>query len=252
MNHYILNAKTDHTRHIRINRKFCYKHFMFAIDLLNMEDLKKFFPLIGVNSPGLYRFNFKDHYVLAQGGVEALEELIKKKFGYGLEKYQSVHLITNLKSMGYIFNPISIYLCKHIENNNYDYIYEVGNTFGEQKYYFSKKQQLNTSKNFYVSPFIEHNHQFLFSIKHNTNSINLSVQTQDLSQKPILTATMQGILKQIKIKEVLKSFLKHPFINYKVIFFIHLQAFILFMRKLPYYKKGQFPEHQINQHQLRS
>lgn len=251
MSHSLLNAKTDHTRHVRLPRRFSYKHFMFAIDLLNIDEIKKLRPLMGVNSFGLYRFDFNDHYVLAKGGMNALEKMLGKEFDRKLEDYQTIQLLTNLKSMGYIFNPISVYLCKLKNSDNFDYIYEVGNTFGEQKYYFSSQNQFTATKNFYVSPFIEHNHEFFFSLSHDDESLSLSVRTQDDLKQPILTASMQGSFEEITKKTILRSFIQHPFINFKVIFLIHLQAFILFIKKLPYHKKSQYPEHQINQHQLR-
>ena len=33
----ILYAQTGHTRHVEVKRSFTYSHFMFALDLLNLE-----------------------------------------------------------------------------------------------------------------------------------------------------------------------------------------------------------------------
>ena len=50
----LLFASTSHSRHVQTKRVFTYEHFMFALDLLNLEQYEELYPLMGVNRSGFY------------------------------------------------------------------------------------------------------------------------------------------------------------------------------------------------------
>ena len=253
INDGILYAQTGHTRHVEVKRSFIYSHFMFGIDLLHLEKYHSLSPFLGVNRPSLYRFNFSDHCILKDNGLEELNRATQENFDRSIDDYCKIILITNLRSFGYVFNPISVYLCcLNDSQEKFDIIYEVGNTFGEQKYYFSKKQSQLHRKNFYVSPFIEHQHNFKFDLKIDGKNLRLVVTTEQSDKSPILTASLNGTLSELTKKTILMSFLKHPFVSIKVIFLIHLQALFLYLKKLRYFKKEELMEYQTNYHSLDS
>tara|TARA_Y100000589_G_scaffold328954_1_gene374264 strand:- start:3337 stop:4017 length:681 start_codon:yes stop_codon:yes gene_type:complete len=226
---------------------------MFVIDLLNLKKYDAFNPFIGINKSALYRFNFSDHCILKNNDLEDLNVATLENFERSIHDYSKILLVTNLRSFGYIFNPISVYLCYLQDSNDqFDIIYEVGNTFGEQKYYFSEESSQVHRKNFYVSPFIEHQHNFKFDLKLDGDKFQLKVTTQHYDGAPILTANLKGDLVELTKKTIQLAFFKHPFINFKVIFLIHLQAFFLYLKKLRYFKKSEFMEHQTNYQRLDS
>ncbi len=247
----ILYAETSHTRHVEVRRGFTYSHFMFGLDLLHLDKYKSLSPFLGINRPSLYRFNFSDHCILKDTGMDELNRAMQEKFDRSIEHYSKIILITNLRSFGYVFNPISVYLCCLSESNEkFDIIYEVGNTFGEQKYYFSKKTSTLQRKNFYVSPFIEHQHNFKFDLKIDGQNLRLVVTTEQLDKSPILTASLNGRFKKLTKKSISMSFLKHPLVSFKVIFLIHFQALFLYLKGLRYFRKEEFVEHQTNYQSL--
>lgn len=258
MQNGIILAKTEHIRHKGVKRTFSYRHFLFSIELLDLQSYNQFYPFLSINKMGLYSFNYQDHHILREHGLFGLEPHLQREFSKSLEDYSSIRIITNLKSFGYVFNPISVYILtpkpspskpsNDILHKN-EYIYEVGNTFGEQKYYFSKEMIDSQPKNFYVSPFIEHHHQFKFNIKHNDDHINLRIHTEE-DGGPILTANLHGKSIELNKKSIIYSMWYSPFINFKIIFLIHFQAFLLFLKGLKYYKKDQFPESQTNFYKL--
>lgn len=249
----LMDASTSHVRHVSAPRQFIYAHFMFAIDLLRLDDYLKFYPLLGINRTALYSLRFQDHYILSRRGLEELFECTKTQFGRIQEDYLRILLFTNLRSFGYVFNPISVYLCyRKDEPQKCDLIYEVGNTFGEQKYYFTQNFTDVQSKEFYVSPFIEHQHNFKFALKIEGSQFDLTVITQTENKQPILTARMRAVHQPLSSRAILLTLLRYPLINFKVIFLIHFQALLLYLKKLRYYKKSELNEYQRNYHQLRS
>ena len=249
----ILYAQTGHTRHVEVKRSFTYSHFMFALDLLNLEKYNSLSPFLGINKSALYSFNFEDHCILKHDGLGELNRATLENFQRSIDDYSKIILITNLRSFGYVFNPISVYLCYLKQSNEeFDIIYEVGNTFGEQKYYFSQEKSQLHRKNFYVSPFIEHKHNFNFDLNIDSNNLRLIVTTEQSDKSPILTACLNGELRELTKKSIQMSFLKHPFVSIKVIFLIHLQALLLYLKKLRYFKKEEQMEYQTNYQSLDS
>lgn len=216
---------------------------MYCIDLLEIEKLNYSAPLLSFNRPGLYSFYWEDHCLLKQTKSIRGLNVELNKINESVDDFQSIQLYTNLRTFGYVFNPISIYLClPKDEKLTPTLIYEVGNTFNEQKYYTFKMTEMNSSQNvkdkyFYVSPFIEHHHQFHFSVKLENDKINITVITKEKDGKPILTATMKGNKVPLTHREMIKATLQAPMITLKVIYLIHWQAFLLFIKGLHYLKK---------------
>ena len=72
-----------------------------------------------------------------------------------------VTLVTNLRSLGYVFNPASFFLCRDRSGDLQVVIVEVHNTHGERHLYVLRGEPDarafvdSMDKAFYVSPFIE-------------------------------------------------------------------------------------------------
>ena len=73
-------------------------------------------------------------------------------------------LVTNLRSLGYVFNPASFYLCRDGDGDLRLVIVEVHNTFGERHLYTLRRRPGDAAgapftaamdKAFFVSPFID-------------------------------------------------------------------------------------------------
>lgn len=249
----LLFASTSHSRHVQTKRVFTYEHFMFALDLLNLEQYEALYPLMGFNRSGFYNFRFEDHYILKSHGLSGLSVQTEKNFGRTLDSYKQIILITNLRSLGYVFNPISVYICLRKDTNSeFDIIYEVGNTFGEQKYFYTSRLEDIQAKEFYVSPFIQHQYDFKFQLAIETSNFVLRVITQTQEAEPILTASMNARMEPLTKKTILSALFRHPLINFKVIFLIHFQALLLYLKRMRFYRKSEFSEHQRNYHKLKN
>lgn len=247
----LLFASTAHRRHVHAKRVFTYKHFMFALDLLKLDQYKNLYPLVSINRLGFYNFRFEDHYILKTHGLSGLSFETEKNFGRSINSYDQILLVTNLRSLGYVFNPISIYICIPKDTNKgFDIIYEVGNTFGEQKYFYTNKLEDIQAKEFYVSPFIQHHYDFKFRLAVEAKNFCLSVITQTEEAKPILTASMNARMEPLSKRTIFAALMRHPLINFKVIFLIHFQALLLYLKRIRFYRKSEFSEVQRNYHKI--
>jgi DUF1365 family protein len=121
-------------------------------------------------------------------------------------------------------------------------LYEVKNTFGEQHTYIFKVLkdtnliQNNCSKKFHVSPFIEMNCNYFFRLLKPGNKISVIIDQYDNEDK-ILYASQDGIRSDFNTKYLIKSYLKHPIMTFKIILAIHYEAFRLWAKGIKFIKK---------------
>jgi hypothetical protein len=235
VNSKIGKGVVSHTRFSPIKRKFTYHQSMFLIDLDEINQLSKFSPLLGLKK--LYPLSFKsqDHFIYnGESLKESVINFIKSK-NPDLE-VSKIFLITNLRNFGYVFNPISIYLCFDNQENFLNVVYEVGNTFGEQKLFFTEEKKFIQKKNFYVSPFIDLETNFRFNLNFSEKKFQLSIGSLEKDQL-ILNAWINLEFRELNKKNLVKIIFSFPFNSLKVFLAIHYQALKLWLKKLPYIKK---------------
>ena len=142
---------------------------------------------------------------------------------------------------GYVFNPLSVFYVYDANNDLISILYEVKNTFGEQHTYFFKVKnenllQHNCEKKFHVSPFIEMNCNYFFRILKPTDKILVVIDQYQLNEK-ILYASQDGKRTDFTTSELIKSYLKHPLMTFKIIAAIHFEAFQLWVKGIKFIKK---------------
>ena len=115
------------------------------------------------------------------------------------------------------------------------------NTFGEQHTYVFKVKndnllQHNCEKKFHVSPFIEMNCNYFFRILKPTDKISVIIDQYQLDEK-ILYASQDGKRTDFTTSELIKSYLKHPLMTFKIITAIHFEAFKLWTKGIKFIQK---------------
>ena len=133
-----------------------------------------------------------------------------------------------------------------IKKSNFTYnlisiLYEVKNTFGEQHtYIFEVKNnnilQHSCSKKFHVSPFIEMNCNYFFKILKPGEKISVIIDQYQSNEK-LLYASQDGKRVDFTSTELIKSYLKHPLMTFKIISAIHFEAFKLWAKGIRFVKK---------------
>ncbi|MEE2744950.1 MAG: DUF1365 family protein [Bdellovibrionota bacterium] len=242
MNSKIFVGDVYHSRPKPIIYSFKLKHFMFFLDLDELDSLDLFFPFLGFKKRSIFQFKEEDHFTFS--GMN-----IKKKLELSLgKKIAKVFFLTNLRVLGYVFNPISAFFCYSEDNQLIGVFYEVGNTFGEQKFFPGSKikngaSYLKIEKSFYVSPFIPLDAVFTFRSSLNNKYLDMNV-VSSLKDQDYLSASFKAQEKEINKGILIKIFFSFPFHTLRVFFAIHWHALILFLKKIPYIKKNDNPEKQ--------
>jgi len=236
----IYNGTVIHKRFKPKIHFFKYKVFSLLIDLSDLNYLNKKISFFSYNSFNLISFFDKDH---GDRDGSSLIDWVKKnlmKNNINSENIK-IKLLCYPRIFGYVFNPLSVFFVYDQNENLISILYEVKNTFGEQHTYIFKAEnnnllQHNCSKKFHVSPFIEMNCNYFFRILRPSEKISVVIDQYQLNEK-ILFASQDGKRVDFNSKELLKSYLNHPLMTFKIISAIHFEAFKLWIKGIKFIKK---------------
>lgn len=254
MNSCLYKAQVMHHRLAPKVHRFHYSIFMFYLDLDEIDDLSGRLKFLSRNKFNLFNFRDRDHLQLPRENPDASKNVRRhitdylKSNGINIGNGR-IMLLTNLSTLGYQFNPVSFYFCYDEAGQPVCSVVEVCNTFLEMKPYFlgadtktGDQFKLNTTKYFYVSPFIDMDTNFDFDLQIPGEKLQVKIDDYDKDGKRFFISTLSGSKKKLTDATLLYYFFSFPLITLKVITLIHWQALKLWIKKLPFHKKGDDPE----------
>jgi DUF1365 family protein len=208
-----------------------------------LDQTAKKFWFLNFNKFNLLSFYNRDHGPRDGSHLRDWIDSELKKRSY--PPADKIFLLSFPRVLGYGFNPFSVYFCYN-DNMLNAILYEVKNTFGDQIIYTSETSldqggfiRSGQVKEMYVSPFIEMDQFYKFSVK--PPHEKLSIRIKQFGKKgDTLIATQNATAFELKDLKMLECLLTHPLMTLKVIVAIHWQALWLFIRGtkfIPYEKK---------------
>src|SRR3989344_6521862 len=249
MNSCLYKANVMHHRLSPKKHRFNYNVFMFYIDLDEVEILSKKLWMFSINKFNFFSLRDNEHLQLPIDNPDkskSIKEQITRylsKNGVTIGKGR-IMLLTNLNILGYNFNPVSFYYCYDENNLPLCVVAEIGNTFGEMKPFLLDKENLsdnkyylNTTKYFYVSPFIDHDTNFDFNLVIPDEKLNIRIDDYKNGER-FFISTLTGTKKPITNSNLLWYSIRFPFLTLKIITLIHWNAIKLWLKKIPYHKKS--------------
>jgi DUF1365 family protein len=241
INSAIYNGQVIHKRFKPKVHYFRYNVFSLLIDLSELENIDKEISFFSLNKFNLISFYEKDH---GERDGSSLINWVNKN----LEKNNiptqdiKIKILCYPRIFGFVFNPLSVFYVYNLQNKLISILYEVKNTFGEQHTYIFKITkdenlvQNKCAKKFHVSPFIEMDCNYFFRLLKPSDKISVILDQYDKEDK-ILFASQDGIRTDFNSKELIRSYLKHPLMTFKIIIAIHYEAFKLWIKGIKFIKK---------------
>lgn len=242
MNSCLYRCKVRHSRTKPKQHRFAYDCFVFCIDLDEIPKLSKKLRLFAHNSRAPYALRDSDHLEIGGSTIrENVESFLRIK-GVSTEPGR-IDLVTNLRTWGYVFNPVSFYFVYDKEQQPLCVVAEVANTFNEQKLYLVESRNEKTGtfrqshkKLFYISPFSSPDTHLNFALNPPEDRISLSITEND-SEGTYFISSLQGKRTELSDTNLLRYTLRFPFITLKVIAAIHWEAARLYLKKIPFFRK---------------
>ena len=236
----IYNGTVIHKRFKPKVHFFKYKVFSLLIDLSELNILEKKISFFSHNSFNLISFFDKDH---GERDGSSLINWVNKNLKENNIFFEDIKikLLCYPRILGYVFNPLSVFYVYDKKDNLISILYEVKNTFGEQHTYIFKVKnndilQHSCSKKFHVSPFIEMNCNYYFKTLKPGEKISVIIDQYQSNEK-LLYASQDGKRVNFTSAELIKSYLKHPLMTFKIILAIHFEAFKLWVKGIKFIKK---------------
>ena len=237
---HLIKGKVMHHRIFPKTNIFKYDIYYISVPLDRLDDIP-----IAYNKFGLMSFFDKDHG--KRDGKNLHEWAIDILSRNGVSDFTgNINLITMPRILGYCFNPVSFWLCLDKNQELIAYFCEVNNTFGETHTYICKHHDnrpikpddiLKGEKMFHVSPFLERDGQYHFSLSSIKNAFNARIDFYDSNDQKQLVTTLSGKYKPMNRKSVVQTMIAYPLITIKTITLIHWQAFKLICKKIKVIKK---------------
>ncbi len=158
-------------------------------------------------------------------------------------------LVTMPRVFGFVFNPVSFWLCFDTADKLRAVLAEVNNTFGERHCYLcfhddhrpiAPQDSLRTRKVFHVSPFIDVKGEYRFRFSYASDRMAIAIDLFD-DEGLLLSTTIGGALRPLSGWQLLRALLINPALPFKVVALIHYQALKLWIKRTRLFHKPAPP-----------
>lgn len=224
----IYEGVVTHRRFSPASHRLRYRIFMLLLDLDETASLAAKLKSLRFGRLGLMSFRAADHGDRSGRDLKAyaLERLAEA----GIAADGPVRLLCMPRILGYGFNPLSVYFCYRADGDLAAILYEVRNTFGQRHSYLAAAPKPSSGpvrqsapKRFFVSPFMDMDLTYDFEILPPGEAVAVNVSVRR-GEEAILHARFGGRRRPLTDANLLKVWLRHPLLSFKVILGIHWEA----------------------------
>jgi hypothetical protein len=218
---------------------FRYPVYMTLIDLDELPELDRRLPLFGWNRRAVTSYHDGDHldirHYLAANGVE-------------LGEGGRLQVLTNLRVLGYVFNPVSFWWAWRGDGSLACTVAEVSNTFGERLPYLmlpmeaelrEGKPVWETEKRLHVSPFMSMDQRYTWWLSEPGERLAVRIDVHEEGARDF-HATLTARRVELTPGSLRAALVRYPLMPLRVTSLIHLQAARLALKRTPFFSKPRF------------
>jgi DUF1365 family protein len=225
-----------HVRHRPARHRFRYPVAYWLLDLDELGDLARRFRLFGVNRRGVVSFRDRDHF---DGDGTPLKEAVIRFAGD--PTIERVLVLTQLRVLGYVFNPVTFYWCYRADGSLACMVAELNNTFGERLPELLRGDALTYvhEKRLHVSPFMGLDQRYRYTFSEPGDTVLARIEVHEADGMP-LQAVLFGRRRELSRATLARFLLRYPLMPVQVIALIHWQALKLLLKRVPFHHKPAF------------
>ncbi len=247
----IYHCEVTHRRLRPRQRAFSYRVFMLDVDPGALGDAARKCRFLSHNRFNVFSIDDADHIDLGlPGGIRPNLACWLAEHGKTLHDADSVRLLTFPRCFGYGFNPVSFYYITPADESPAYAVAEVVNTFREMKLYLVEPgpegvPAARISKQFYVSPFSDPGDDFDFRLGIPASDWRIRIDDHD-AEGLVLTSAIKGKSMPLASSRLFWCAIKYPLLSVKIIGLIHWHALMLWLKRVPFFRKSERREVQTN------
>lgn len=245
----LYTAKVMHKRLFPKVNGFTYGTYYYALPLSALEKVP-----VTLNRPGWISFYERDHGPKDGSDLGEWARGLLEDYAIGKADGEII-LIAMPRIFGYVFNPVSFWLCHDKHGGLRAVICEVNNTFGETHSYLcargdrkaiTREDWLQAEKLFHVSPFLEREGHYKFRFDVRDNKFGVWIDYYDRAGDKKLVTALTGKFEPLTRAAVRGAFWRYPLVTLKTISLIHWQAVKLIVKGIRHIRKPPQKEKRIS------
>lgn len=240
MNSRLCRGWVRHRRLLAPAREFRYPMGMLYLDLAELPAVLALSRCLSTSPLAPLCWRERDYLPRWTGQGLGLAEAIQALLRESLEDPPDgpVHLLTQPRSWGISFNPVSVYLCHDRQGQLRALVCEVRNTPWRERFHYvlpvepGATGELEVDKAFHVSPFLPRNLQYRMRLRRDERSLHLHMENWRGSDK-VFEADLALRCQPLDGQGLRRHVLAFPWLSLRTLGAIYWQALRLLLRRAP-------------------
>jgi DUF1365 family protein len=239
-------GRLRHERAAPQRNAFSYPVFSFLLDLDEIDGLVER-GLFAHNRRGIVELRDTDHFTGPEGMRAGVERFCAE---HGLDvRGTRIEVLTQLRLLGYVFNPVSFYWCRSAAGVLVCVVAEVHNTFGERHSYLLRpdaapdaegRVRMSAEKAFHVSPFMDLEGRYLFEVDADPAGLVCVQIDEERRGERFFQAVLAAHRVELDRGSLARVLARRPLQTLQVSALIRLQALHLLAKRVPFHHKPPF------------
>ena len=224
-----------HSRRTPTKHVFRYPLLTWLLDLDELPELERRLKLLSVNGRNVVSFHDRDHF----DGDKPLKRAVIEFAGD--PEIEQVLVLTQLRVLGFVFNPVSFYWCYRRDGSLACMVAELNNTFGERHPELLRGAGLayEHEKHLHVSPFFGLDGSYEYAFSEPGGQVWARMHVKEAGARPF-TAILHGRRRELTNASLNVMLLRFPLMPMRVVWLIHWQALRLWLKRVPFHRKPAF------------
>ncbi len=243
----IYDAVLEHERDRPARNAFRYRTYQLLLDLDELDALARTIPELSVNRRNVVEVRSADH--LGDPARPIRENACAILRAHGVEPpVGRIELLTNARTFGYVFNPVSFYFFRDAGDELAYVLAEVHNTFGERYPYLlgppaardaDGRLLFTAEKRFHVSPFMGLEGTYRFTLDEPAARLCVRIDEEREGTR-FFRAVLTGTGEPLTAPALRRALVRYPLSTAQTMARIHWQAVKLAAKRVPFHKKPGF------------